>query len=81
MRIAAAPTDVLIAPMTIANDVRSRTADEDAGDKDQHAADDDLEGGLQERRVHVAGADPGDRGKFDRDDGERERGRQRRNAE
>jgi hypothetical protein len=40
------------------NTVRSRTPDEDADDENEHAADDDLEGGLQERRVHIAGADP-----------------------
>src|SRR5688572_13660449 len=44
----------------------SSAADEDAGEQHQHAADDDLEGGVEERRVHVAGADPRDRHELDR---------------
>src|SRR5262245_44100224 len=38
----------------------SRAADQDSGEEDEHAADHDLERGLQERRVHVAVADPRD---------------------
>ena len=38
-----------------------RAPDQYPGDEHQHAADHDLECGLQERRVHVARADPGDR--------------------
>jgi hypothetical protein len=54
---------------------RSRTPNEDADDEDKHATDNDLEGGLQERRIHIARADPGDHGQFDRDDDECDRGR------
>jgi hypothetical protein len=54
---------------------RSRTPNEDADDEDKYATDDDLEGGLQERRIHIARADPGDDGQLDRDDGEGDRGR------
>ena len=37
-----------------------RAADQDAGDEDQHAADDDLKRRGEQRRVHVALANPGD---------------------
>src|SRR5580704_13611813 len=54
---------------------RSRTPNEDADDEDEYATNNDLEGGLQERRIHIARADPGDHGQLDRDDGEGDRGR------
>ena len=54
---------------------RSRTPNEDADDEDKHATDNDLEGGLQERGIHIARADPGDHGQLDCDDGEGDRGR------
>ena len=47
-------------------------ANEDADNKDEHAPDDDLKGSREERRVHVAMADPGDDGEFDRDDDDRD---------
>src|SRR5262249_46496440 len=36
-----------------------------AGEEDEHAADDDLEGGPRQRRVHVAVPHPGDRHQLD----------------
>src|SRR6516225_7965300 len=50
-----------------------RTADEPAGEKDQHPADDDLERGLKKRRVHVAMADVANDAQFhgDHRDGDR----------
>src|SRR5438093_754475 len=43
-----------------------RTADEDAGEKYQRAADPDLKRRRQERRIHVTIADIGDGDEFDR---------------
>ena len=42
-------------------------ADEPAGEEDEDAAHDDLEGGLEERRVHIAVADVADGTKLDSD--------------
>ena len=46
----------------------SGAPDEDAREKDEEASDDDLKNGGQERGVHVAPTDPGDRDEFDDDD-------------
>src|SRR5581483_5867560 len=44
-----------------------RAADQDAGEKHEHAADDDQEDRLQQRRVHEPRADPRDRPELGRD--------------
>src|SRR5437588_10681954 len=49
----------------------SRTADQYAGEEHQHAADYDLEGRREERRVHVAEPDVGNGGELERDDDDR----------
>ena len=71
----------LAGPFGIRPELRSRIADEDAGEEDQDAPDHDLEGGLQERRIHIARADPGDHDQLDRyhDEGERGGGVELRN--
>src|SRR5580692_5140849 len=55
---------------TTISSLASRVADQDTGGKYQRPAEDDLKRRLQERRVHIAGADPGDDRQFEGDDGE-----------
>src|ERR1700675_717799 len=52
-----------------------RRADENADRKDDDAAEHDLEDGLQERRIHVASADEGDRPQLEEHDDAGDRGR------
>src|SRR3712207_1711320 len=52
----------------------SRTADQNTRGENQRAAEHDLVGGAQERRLHVAPADPGDRPELDDDDEHRDGG-------
>src|SRR4029079_10869622 len=61
--------------LTPESERRLRIADENPSGKYEHAADDNLERRLQERRIHVARADPGYDCKLDRHHREGDNGR------